>query len=61
VKNIVLSENAFFQQEVNRIKSVLDKMTDICECSSLLDVNVLKALKEFLESHQNFIAKNIND
>ena len=57
----MLSENGFFEREVERIKCVLDKMTDICECSALLDVNVLKSLKEFLQSHQNFIAKNIND
>ncbi len=57
----MLSENAYFEREVNRIKCVLDKMTDICECSALLNVNVLKALKEYLESHQNFIAKNMGD
>jgi hypothetical protein len=36
-------------------------MTDICENSAILDTNILNSLKEFLNSHQNYIAKNIND
>ena len=59
--NILSSENSYFETEINKIKVILDDMTDICENSAILDTNILNSLKEFLISHQNYIAKNIND
>ena len=61
ILNLISSENVYFESEINKIKIMLDGMTDICENSAILDTNILNSLKEFLTNHQNYIAKNIND
>ncbi len=56
-----MTENKYFEKEINSIKNILDKMTDLCENSAILNMNTLKKLDDYLISHQNFIIKNIND
>ena len=56
----MISENIYFEKEINKYKAVLDKMTDLCENTSILDKNRLIELRNFLEEHQNYLAKNIN-
>ena len=58
--NIMHSENKYFEKEIYKFKDSLDKMTDLCENSSILDKNKLIELKIYLEEHQNYLAKNIN-
>lgn len=54
-----MTENTFFLNEVNNIKDILDKMTDICENPNLLDKNKLILLNEFLNKHKNYLANDI--
>ncbi len=54
-----MSENTFFLNEVNNIKDILDKMTDICENPNLLDKNKLFLLNEFIKKHKNYLANDI--
>jgi hypothetical protein len=57
---ILQSENKFFEREVNKIKGLLDQMTDLCENNSILDKSILIKLDEYLEKHQNYLANNVN-
>jgi len=54
-----LSENSFYLNEINNIKDILDKMTDICENTNLLDKNKLFMLNEFLKKHKNYLANDL--
>ena len=58
IKNKFLTENTFFETEVNNIKDILDKMTDICENQSLLNKNTLILLNDFLIKHKNYISND---
>ena len=61
LRNIILSENAYFEKEINKIKCFLDNMTDICENSSFVDKNIILALKDFIEKKQTIIIKEFNE
>ena len=54
-----MTENTFFLNEVNNIKDILDKMTDICENPNLLDKNKLFLLNDYLKKHKNYLANDI--
>jgi hypothetical protein len=43
------------------LKEILDKITDLCENSAILNQSKLAQLKEYLDGHQNFIACNFLD
>lgn len=60
IANLIATENAFFSREVNNVKNILDKMTDLCENSSILNSAKLNGFKKFLDEHVNYLAKNVN-
>jgi hypothetical protein len=60
LRNIITLENNYFEKEINNMKEILDKLTDLCENSAILDREKLIGLKDFLNTNQKFIIKNIN-
>jgi hypothetical protein len=56
---LISQENDFFLTEINAMKELLDKYTDICENDELLDNKIIIEFKEFLDAEQNYLAEQI--
>ena len=55
-----MSENYFYENEVNIIKEILDKMSDIIGNDNLLDRNKLVSLSEFIKNNTDFLVNDVN-
>ena len=54
-----MSENHFYENEVDIIKNILDKMSDVIGNENLLDRNKLLSLLEFIKNHSNYLVNDI--
>ena len=54
-----MSENHFYENEVEIIKDILDKMSDVIGNENLLDRNKLLSLLEFIKNHSNYLVNDI--
>lgn len=55
-----MSENCFYENEVNKIKDILDKMSDVIGNDNILDRNKLLSLSEFIKNHKDYLINDIN-
>ena len=55
-----MSENCFYENEVNNIKYLLDKMSDVIGNDNILDKNKLMKLLEFIKKNEDYLVNDIN-
>ena len=58
VQNALKEENKYFEEQIESIKDILDKATDLCETKGFLQKDVLEALNNYLKNNNNEILKN---
>ena len=58
VQNALNEENKYFEEQIDSLKDVLDKATDLCETKGFLQKNVLEALSKYLDDKSNDILIN---
>jgi hypothetical protein len=59
MKNALNQENNYFSEQIKYIIEMLDKMTDLCETPSFLDLEMLKTLDSFFDTYYQDILANI--
>jgi len=59
MKNALNQENNYFSEQIKYIIEMLDKMTDLCETPSFLDIEMLKNLDSFFDTYYQDILANI--
>ena len=59
MKNALNQENNYFSEQIQYIIEMLDKMTDLCETPSFLDLEMLKTLDSFFDTYYQDILANI--
>ena len=55
MKNALNQENNYFSEQIKYIIEMLDKMTDLCETPSFLDIEMLKNLDSFFDTYYSFL------
>ena len=58
VQNALIEENKYFEEQIDGLKDILDKATDLCETKGFLQKNVLEELNNYLEDKNNDIQIN---
>ena len=58
VKNALNEENKYFELQIESLKDILDKTTDLCETKGFLQKDVLEALNNYLKNNNNEILIN---
>ena len=58
VKNALNEENNYFETQIEELKDILDKVTDMCETKGFLQKNVLEELINYLQNNKNEIIVN---
>ena len=58
VKNALIEENKYFEEQIDGLKDILDKSTDLCETKGFLQKNVLEELNNYLDDKNNDIRIN---
>ena len=58
VQNALNEENKYFEEQIDSLKDILDKATDLCETKGFLQKNVLEALSKYLDDKNNDILIN---
>jgi len=58
VQNALIEENKYFEEQIDGLKDILDKATDLCETKGFLQKNVLEELNNYLEDKNNDIRIN---
>ena len=58
VQNALNEENKYFEEQIDGLKDILDKITDMCETKGFLQKNVLEELNKFLDEKNNDILIN---
>jgi hypothetical protein len=59
MKNALINENNYFEEKVNYLRDLLDKITDICETSCFLDKQMLNQLDKYLDIYYEEIVANL--
>ena len=59
MKNALINENNYFEEKVNYLRDLLDKITDICETSCFLDKQILNQLDKYLDIYYEEIVANL--
>jgi hypothetical protein len=59
IKNKFMSENCFYENEVNNIKYLLDKMSDVIGNDNILDRNKLMKLLEYIKKNEDYLVNDI--
>ena len=58
VQNALNEENKYFEEQIEGLKDILDKATDLCETKGFLQKDVLEALNNYLKNNNNEIMLN---
>ena len=58
VQNALIEENKYFEEQIEGLKDILDKTTDLCETKGFLQKNVLEDLNNYLNKNNNEILIN---
>ena len=58
VQNALIEENKYFEEQIDGLKDILDKATDLCETKGFLQKNVLEELNNYLNDKNNDIRIN---
>ena len=58
VQNALIEENKYFEEQIDGLKDILDKATDLCETKGFLQKNVLEELIYYLDDKNNDIRIN---
>ena len=58
VQTALIEENKYFEEQIDGLKDILDKATDLCETKGFLQKNVLEELNNYLEDKNNDIRIN---
>ena len=58
VKTALIEENKYFEEQIDGLKDILDKATDLCETKGFLQKNVLEELNIYLDDKNNDIQIN---
>ena len=58
VQNALIEENKYFEEQIDGLKDILDKATDLCETKGFLQKNVLEELNNYLDDKDNDIIIN---
>ena len=58
VQNALNEENKYFEEQIEGLKDILDKATDLCETKGFLQKDVLEALNNYLKNNNNEILLN---
>ena len=58
VQNALFEENKYFEEQIDGLKDILDKATDLCETKGFLQKNVLEELNIYLDDKNNDIRIN---
>ncbi len=58
VKNALNEENKYFEEQIESLKDILDKATDLCETKGFLQKDVLEALNNYMTNNNNEILIN---
>ena len=51
-------ENKYFEEQIDTLKDILDKATDLCETKGFLQKDVLETLNNYLKNNNNDILLN---
>ena len=57
VQTALIEENKFFEEQIENLKDILDKATDLCETKGFLQKDVLETLNNYLKNNDNDILK----
>ena len=55
VQNALNQENKYFEEQIEGLKEILDKATDLCETKGFLQKDVLEALNNYLKNNNSDI------
>ena len=58
VQNALNEENKYFEEQIDGLKDILDKATDLCETKGFLQKSVLEELNNYLDDKDNDILIN---
>jgi hypothetical protein len=58
VQNALIEENKYFEEQIDGLKDILDKTTDLCETKGFLQKNVLEELNNYLDDKNNDVRIN---
>ena len=58
VQNALNEENKYFEEQIDGLKDILDKATDLCETKGFLQKSVLEELNNYLDDKDNDIIIN---
>ena len=58
VQTALIEENKYFEEQIDGLKDILDKATDLCETKGFLQKNVLEELNNYLDDKNNDIRIN---
>ena len=58
VQNSLNEENKYFEEQIESLKDILDKTTDLCETKGFLQKDVLETLDNYLKNNNNDILLN---
>ena len=58
VQTGLIEENKYFEEQIDGLKDILDKATDLCETKGFLQKNVLEELNIYLDDKNNDIRIN---
>ena len=58
VQNALNEENKYFEEQIEGLKDILDKATDLCETKGFLQKSVLEELNNYLDDKDNDIIIN---
>ena len=58
VKIALNEENKYFEAQIESLKDILDKATDLCETKGFLQKDILEALNNYLKNNFNEILIN---
>ena len=58
VQKALSEENKYFEEQIETLKEILDKATDLCETKGFLQKDVLEELNNYLKNNNNEILIN---
>ena len=61
VQKALTEENKYFEEQVESLRDILDKATDLCETKGFLQKDVLEELNNYLKNKNNEILMSFPD
>ena len=59
MKNALEQENKYFEDQIETLKDILDKTTDLCETKGFLNKEVLEHLNYYIKNNMNVIVNQL--